>query len=208
MRTLAYDGPQLVHVHSIAQPAGAEPIDAIAQITATRIWAADHPVHEGRMDFAEGSLVRHESLADVLEVSDGASTAQVGDVLHLRLNVACGRCANCERGAGEHCLTAQLGAAGTGPLDVSAAQWSIRAAELDAAWERIKLLLHAHPAGWHSAPLAPSVLAVIGSVGSGRPTGDEPPPDYPHFGRWDDGWASVMPRPTRAIRTTQDQSQK
>ena len=136
MRTLAYDGPTLVHVHSAASE-GAGPIDAIVQITATRLWADDRPLYEGRLDYAEGALSRHESLADVLEVGDPASVAQVGDVLYLRLNVACGRCEQCERGAGEFCLTAQPGTDGAGTADVTAAAWSVRAPELENAWQRI-----------------------------------------------------------------------
>ena len=191
MRTLAYDGPALVHVHSAASE-GVGPIDAIVQITATRMWADDRPLHEGRLDYAEGALVRHESLADVLEVGDPASIAQVGDVLYLRLNVACGRCEHCERGAAEICLTAQPGGDAAGPADLTAAAWSVRAPELDIAWQRITRLLREHPAGMHSAPLSRSVLTVIGSP---VPSGEEPPPDYKHFDRWDDGWAAVVLRP-------------
>ena len=191
MRTLAYDGPTLVHVHSAASEQ-AGPIDAIVQITATRMWADDRPLHEGRLDYAEGALSRHESLADVLEVGDPASAAQVGDVLYLRLNVACGRCEHCERGATEYCLTGQPGAEGAGTADLTAADWSVRAPELAPAWQRITRLLREHPAGLHSAPLSRSVLTEIGSQ---APSGEEPPPDYRHFGRWDNGWAAVVLRP-------------
>ena len=195
MRTLAYDGPRLIHVHSAPDATGSDHIDAIVQITATRIWAADHPLHEGRMDYAEGALVRHESLADVLEVGKGSS-ARVGDVLYLRLNVACGRCANCERGAPEFCLTAQPGPDGTGTAELTASGWTVRAPELDDAWERIRRMLHEHPANRHSALLSASTRTDLGAE---RPNGDEDPPDYPHFGRWDDGWASVVLRPGVAL---------
>jgi threonine dehydrogenase-like Zn-dependent dehydrogenase len=191
MRTLAYEGPTIVHVHSAAAD-GVGPIDAVVQITATRMWADDHPLHEGRLDYAEGALVRHESLADVLEVGDPASVAQVGDVLYLRLNVACGRCEQCERGDSQFCLTAQPGADGRGTPDLTATAWSVRAPELDNAWQRINRLLQEHPAGMHSAPLSRSVLTAIGSQ---VPSGEEPPPDYRHFDRWDDGWAAVVLRP-------------
>ncbi len=195
MRTLAYDGPTLVHVHS-APSDDTGLIDAIVQITATRIWAEDQPVHEGRLDYAEGALSRHESLADVLEVGDPASVAKVGDVLYLRLNVACGRCEHCERGATEYCLTAQPGPDGGGTQDLTATAWSVRAPELEAAWQRITRLLKEHPAGVHSAPLSRSLLTAIGSQ---VPSGEEPPPDYRHFGRWDDGWAAVVLRPGASL---------
>jgi threonine dehydrogenase-like Zn-dependent dehydrogenase len=191
MRTLAYDGPTLVHVHGAAGAGGAEPVDAIAQITATRIWAADHPWHEGRRDYAEGALVRHESLADVLEVGDGPSGAGVGvgDVLYLRLTVACGICANCEMRLPEYCLTAQPGPSGTGAPDVTAPGWSVGGPELDNAWQRVTRLLHDHPAGLHSAPLSRAVFSQIGSDGS---CPEETPTDYRHFNRWDDAWVSVL----------------
>lgn len=192
MRTLAYDGPSLVHVHSAPGVGGAEPIDAIVQVAATRIWAEDHPIHEGRHDYAEGALVRHESLADVLEVGGDPSAAHVGDVLYLRLTVGCGRCVNCEKRSPEYCVTAQPGRGGAGTPDVTAVAWSVHAPELDNAWQRIARMLHSHPAGLHSAPLSSAVLSEIGSDGS-RP--EETPTDYRHFDRWDDAWVSVVLRP-------------
>ena len=188
MRTLAYDGPSLVHIHTKAD-GGAEPIDAIAQITATRIWAKDEPLHEGRQDYAEGTLLRHESLADVLEVGDHASAAQVGDVVYLRLTVACGTCINCEMRRPEYCLQAQPGPGGAGLPDVTAVGWSVNGPDSDNAWQRLTRLLHAHPAGLHSAPLGRSVLSQIGSDGTSP---EETPTDYRHFNRWDDAWASVL----------------
>jgi threonine dehydrogenase-like Zn-dependent dehydrogenase len=188
MRTLAYDGPTLVHVHGAA-PADAEPIDAIAQITATRIWAEDYPLLEGRHDFAEGALVRHESLADVLEIGGGPSAARVGDVLYLRLTIACGKCVNCEMRMPEYCLAGQPGTGGTGTPDVTAGGWTVRGPELDNAWQRVTRLLHEHAAGLHSAPLSRAVLSKMGSDGS---CPEETPTDYRHFNRWDDAWASVL----------------
>jgi hypothetical protein len=40
-------------------------------------------------------------------------------------------------------------------------------------------------------------------LGAERPNGDEDPPDYAHFGRWDDGWASVVLRPGVALPNRQ-----
>lgn len=192
MRTLSYEGPALVHVHTV--PSGAtEPIDAIAQITATRLWAKDDPLHEGRKDYAEGSLVRHESLADVLEVSPD-SAARVGDVLYLRLTIACGTCVNCEMRLPEYCVQAQPGPGGTGRPDVTAVGWTPNGPDSDNAWQRLTGLLHAHPAGLHSAPLGRSALIQIGSDGTSP---EETPTDYRHFGRWDDAWASVLLPGTR-----------
>ena len=193
MRTLAYDGPSLVHVHSLEPPGGSGPIDAIVQITATRIWAQDHPIHQGRMDHVQGALVRHESLADVLEVGAGPSTTRVGDVLCLRLTIACGTCSNCQMNIPEHCTAAQPGPDGGSTPDITAAAWSVRAADLSDAWQRITGMLHTHPPGLHSAPLGRAVLTHIGSDGS-RP--EETPTDYRHFNRWDDAWVSVVLRPT------------
>jgi threonine dehydrogenase-like Zn-dependent dehydrogenase len=189
MRTLAYDGPSLVHVHSASGVSDADAVDAIVQLTATRIWAEDYSLHEGRRDQVEGRLVRHESLADVLEVGAGPSCARVGDVLYLRLTVACGRCANCERSLPEYCLAGQPGPDGAGTPDVTASEWSVSAPELDDAWRRLVRLLHAHPAGMHSAPLGQAMLSKIGSDGS---CPEETPLDYQHFDRWDDAWISLF----------------
>lgn len=194
MRNLAYEGPSCVHVHTVGGGADAEPVDAIAQITATRIWAQDQPLHEGRRDYAEGVLLRHESLADVLEVGGGESAARIGDVLYLRLTIACGTCVNCAQQLPQFCLAAQPGPGGAGAPDITAVGWSIGDPELDNAWQRVTRLLHAHPAGLHSAPLSRSVLSKIGSDGS---CPEETPTDYRHFDRWDDAWMAVL-KPVRA----------
>ena len=201
MRTLAYEGPSLVHVHSPAPPDGAGPIDAIVQITATRIWAQDHPIHQGRLDHVQGTLVRHESLADVLEVGTGPSMARVGDVLCLRLTIGCGKCSNCEMSTPEQCTTTQPGPGAGRTPDVTAAAWSVRAADLDDAWQRMSGLLHTHPPGLPSAPLGRAVLTHLGSDGS-RP--EETPTDYRHFDRWDDAWVSVVLTPNMPVLPVPD----
>ena len=196
MRTLAYDGPCLVHVRSLEPPAPTGSIDAIVQITATRIWAQDRPIYQGRLDHVEGALVRHESLADVLEVGAGPSMTRVGDVLCLRLTIACGKCSNCEMNIPGQCTAAQPGPGGVGIQNVTAGAWSVRAPELDDAWQRMSGLLHTHPPGLPSAPLGRAVLTHLGSDGS-RP--EETPTDYRHFDRWDDAWVSVVHRPNEPV---------
>jgi glutathione-independent formaldehyde dehydrogenase len=109
MKAVVYDGPREVAVKQVDDPRIEQPTDALVRITTTNICGSDLHMYEGRTDFEQGRVFGHENLGQVVEVGRGVQRLQVGDWVCLPFNVACGFCANCNRGLTNYCLTAQPG---------------------------------------------------------------------------------------------------
>ncbi|WP_445149532.1 glutathione-independent formaldehyde dehydrogenase [Baekduia sp. Peel2402] len=109
MKAVVYDGPRDVSVKQVDDPRIEQPTDALVKITTTNICGSDLHMYEGRTDFEQGRVFGHENLGQVVEVGKGVGRLQVGDWVCLPFNVACGFCANCNRGLTNYCLTAQPG---------------------------------------------------------------------------------------------------
>ncbi len=105
MKALVYNGPREVSVTDVADPVIERPTDALVRITATNICGSDLHMYEGRTDFESGRVMGHENQGEVVAVGDGVEKVQVGDMVTLPFNVACGYCQNCERGLTSYCLT-------------------------------------------------------------------------------------------------------
>lgn len=107
MKAVVYNGPRDVAVRDIDDPRIEQPTDALVRITTTNICGSDLHMYEGRTDFEQGRVFGHENLGQVIEVGEGVHRVQVGDVVCLPFNIACGFCVNCNRGLTIYCLTAQ-----------------------------------------------------------------------------------------------------
>jgi glutathione-independent formaldehyde dehydrogenase len=107
MKAVVYNGPRDVAVAQVDDPRIEQPTDALVKITTTNICGSDLHMYEGRTDFEQGRVFGHENLGQVVEVGEGVQRLQVGDWVCLPFNVACGFCANCNRGLTNYCLTAQ-----------------------------------------------------------------------------------------------------
>jgi glutathione-independent formaldehyde dehydrogenase len=107
MKAVVYNGPRDVTVRQVDDPRIEQPTDALVKITTTNICGSDLHMYEGRTDFEQGRVFGHENLGQVVEISDGVQRLHVGDWVCLPFNVACGFCANCNRGLTNYCLTAQ-----------------------------------------------------------------------------------------------------
>lgn len=133
-------------------------------------------MYEGRADVAEGKILGHENLGEVVEVGQAVDTVKKGNKVCLPFNLGCGFCANRERGLSGYCLTlsdqsvmpgmagAAYGFAGTGPFQGGQAQY-LRVPYADYncpqlppdATEKGKdyvMLSDIFPTGWHSTRLA------------------------------------------------------
>jgi glutathione-independent formaldehyde dehydrogenase len=96
MKAVVYNGPRDVTVGQVDDPPIEQPTDALVKITTTNICGSDLHMYEGRTDFEHGRVF-----------GKGVQRLQVGDWVCLPFNVACGFCANCNRGLTNYCLTAQ-----------------------------------------------------------------------------------------------------
>jgi glutathione-independent formaldehyde dehydrogenase len=106
MQAVVYNGPRDVRVSEVDDPRIERATDAIVRITTTNICGSDLHMYEGRTDFETGRTFGHENLGEVVEVGDAVEMIQIGDMVCLPFNIACGHCQNCESGLTNYCLIA------------------------------------------------------------------------------------------------------
>ncbi|MGZ4296312.1 MAG: glutathione-independent formaldehyde dehydrogenase [Solirubrobacteraceae bacterium] len=107
MKALVYHGPREVSVTDVEDARLERPTDVLVRITRTNICGSDLHMYEGRTDMEAGRVLGHENLGEVVEIGSGVDSINVGDMVSVPFNVACGHCKNCERGLTNYCLTAQ-----------------------------------------------------------------------------------------------------
>jgi glutathione-independent formaldehyde dehydrogenase len=110
-RGVVYLGPGKVEVQSIdfpklENPAGKK-IDhgVILKIVTTNICGSDQHMVRGRTTAPSGLVLGHEITGEVLEKGSDVEFLNVGDLVTVPFNIACGRCRNCREGKTGICLT-------------------------------------------------------------------------------------------------------
>lgn len=110
-RGVVYLGPGKVEVQSIdfpklQNPAGKK-IDhgVILKIVTTNICGSDQHMVRGRTTAPAGLVLGHEITGEVLEKGSDVEFLNVGDLVTVPFNIACGRCRNCREGRTGICLT-------------------------------------------------------------------------------------------------------
>jgi glutathione-independent formaldehyde dehydrogenase len=176
MKALVYHGPKKVSVDNVPDAKIEKPTDVVIQLTTTNICGSDLHMYEGRTDVEKGKVLGHENLGEVVEVGKAVDTVKKGDKVVLPFNIACGFCANCERGLTGYCTTcadpsampgmagAAYGFAGMGPYSGGQAQYlrvpyaDFNCLQLppDAAKKEkdYVMLSDIFPTGWHATRLA------------------------------------------------------
>jgi glutathione-independent formaldehyde dehydrogenase len=89
------DGPG-VNPANVGRPL---PHAAILKVVSTNICGSDQHMVRGRTTAPEGLILGHEITGEVIEVGPGVEFIQVGDLVSVPFNIACGRCRNCKEGA-------------------------------------------------------------------------------------------------------------
>jgi glutathione-independent formaldehyde dehydrogenase len=112
MRALVYNGPRDVSVVDRPDPKLEKQTDVIVRITTTNICGSDLHMYEGRTSVESGTIFGHENQGEVIEAGACVERVKVGDRVCLPFNIACGCCANCERGYTAACLRANPGKVG------------------------------------------------------------------------------------------------
>jgi glutathione-independent formaldehyde dehydrogenase len=108
-RGVEYMGPGKVEVHSIDFPKlalGDRKCEhgVILKIVSTNICGSDQHMVRGRTTAPAGLVLGHEITGEVIEAGRDVEFVQVGDLVSVPFNIACGRCRNCKEGKTGICL--------------------------------------------------------------------------------------------------------
>ena len=101
------DFPKLKMPKSETDPFGGKdaPHGVILKIVTTNICGSDQHMVRGRTTAPKGLILGHEITGEIIEKGSDVEMLNVGDLVTVPFNIACGRCANCREGKTGICLT-------------------------------------------------------------------------------------------------------
>ncbi len=117
-RGVVYIGPGKVEVQNIADPAFTAPDGrkiqhaVILKVVSTNICGSDQHMVRGRTTAPAGLVLGHEITGEVIEKGEDVELLNIGDIVSVPFNVACGRCRTCKEGHTGVCLTVNPSRAG------------------------------------------------------------------------------------------------
>lgn len=117
-RGVIYLGPNKVEVQSIDDPKFENPAGkkiehgVILRVVATNICGSDQHMVRGRTTAPSGRVLGHEITGEVIEKGRDVEYLEVGDLVTVPFNVACGRCRTCREQQTGVCLNVNAGRAG------------------------------------------------------------------------------------------------
>ena len=76
----------------------------ILKIVATNICGSDQHMVRGRTTAPTGLVLGHEITGEMIERGSDVEFIEVGDLVSVPFNIACGRCRNCKEGKTGICL--------------------------------------------------------------------------------------------------------
>src|SRR3954468_8313953 len=117
-RGVAYVKPGVVELKSIPYPklrmpksetdpfGGKDaPHGVILKVVTTNICGSDQHMVRGRTTAPAGLILGHEITGEIIEKGSDVEMLNVGDLVTVPFNIACGRCRNCREGKTGICLT-------------------------------------------------------------------------------------------------------
>jgi glutathione-independent formaldehyde dehydrogenase len=106
--------PKLKMPASETNPFGGKdaPHGVILKVVTTNICGSDQHMVRGRTTAPPGLVLGHEITGEVIEKGSDVEFLQVGDLVTVPFNIACGRCRNCREGKTGICLTVNPARAG------------------------------------------------------------------------------------------------
>src|SRR5881396_2635754 len=191
-RGVAYMGTGVVEVHSMDFPKlvlGSRKCDhgVILKIVTTNSCGSDQHMVRGRTTAPLGLILGHEITGEVIEKGNDVEMVNVGDLVSVPFNIACGRCRNCREGQTGICLTVNPARPGAAYGYVDMGGWVGGQAEYvlvpypdfnlmkfpnkDRAMAKIKdltLLSDIFPTGYHGAVKAgvgPGTIVYVAGAG-------------------------------------------
>ncbi len=117
-RGVVYLGPGRVEVQAIdfprmRAPSGKDILHAvILKVAATNICGSDQHMVRGRTTAPAGLVLGHEITGEVIEKGADVETVEIGDLVSVPFNVACGRCRTCKEQLTGVCLRVNPSRAG------------------------------------------------------------------------------------------------
>jgi glutathione-independent formaldehyde dehydrogenase len=115
---VVYLGPGKVEVQSIDYPKFVNPAGkeihhgVILKVVCTNICGSDQHMVRGRTTAPKGLVLGHEITGEVIEKGKDVEFLEIGDLVSVPFNVACGRCRTCREGHTGVCVTVNPGRAG------------------------------------------------------------------------------------------------
>ena len=109
-RGVVYLGPGKVEVQDIDDPKLQNPDGVkiehavILKVVSTNICGSDQHMVRGRTTAPAGLILGHEITGEVIEKGSDVELLNVGDLVSVPFNVACGRCRTCKEGDTGVCL--------------------------------------------------------------------------------------------------------
>ena len=102
-RGVVYKGPGSVAVEEIDYPKlelGSRKCEhgVILRLVSTNICGSDQHMVRGRTTAESGLVLGHEITGEVIEGGRDGEFLEVGDLVSVPFNIACGRCRNCKEG--------------------------------------------------------------------------------------------------------------
>src|SRR3954463_8702015 len=204
-RGVAYMGAGQVEVQSIDFPKlemqdgpGVHPDNVgrktehgvILKIVSTNICGSDQHMVRGRTTAPEGLILGHEITGEVIEKGRDVEFIEVGDLVSVPFNIACGRCRNCKEQQTGICLNTNPERPGSayGYVDMGGwvggqaeyvmvpyADWNLlKFPDKDAAMEKIldlTMLSDIFPTGFHGAYTAGVGPGSTVYIAGGGPVG-------------------------------------
>jgi glutathione-independent formaldehyde dehydrogenase len=115
---VVFRGPNKVEVQSIDFPKMQNPSGkkinhgVILKVVATNICGSDQHMVRGRTTAPAGLVLGHEITGEIIEAGSDVEYLNVGDLVTVPFNVACGRCRTCREQQTGVCLNVNRGRAG------------------------------------------------------------------------------------------------
>src|SRR5437016_6675481 len=135
-RGVAYIKPGVVEIQSIPYPklrmpksetdpfGGKDaPHGVILKVVTTNICGSDQHMVRGRTTAPMGLILGHEITGEVVEKGNDVETLNIGDLVSVPFNIACGRCRNCNEGKTGICLRVNPARAGAAYVYVDMGGW-------------------------------------------------------------------------------------
>jgi glutathione-independent formaldehyde dehydrogenase len=162
----------------------------IIKVLATNICGSDQHMVRGRTTAPEGLVLGHEITGEIVERGPDVEFIDVGDVVSVPFNIACGRCRNCKEGRTNICLNVNPGRPGGAYGYVDMGGWVggqaqfvmvpyadfnlLRFPDRDAAREKLldlTMLSDILPTGYHGALTAGAGVGSTVYVAGAGPVG-------------------------------------